>query len=265
MALYDNKEYLKKEIMMQSRHQFIYGYNNESRLKLLSELDKEYPIVFDESMPMSICIDDFGLPKISELSPLADKDKISILCREYLAATIAHAILLKSQNCFDVEVLDLRLKRLLHFINRFSLNAGYDEIKSVEELTKALRESKDFYLAYYLEYLKTGTSNLLISDLKVPFLHLETFVTQYKRALSNDSYFGIILDKQKDFSIESIRATNFYIGARINKDISMKVVVEPDKWESYIDPNGQYIEGVHDYGEVELDDSLEEYIRRLKK
>ena len=88
----------------------------------------------------------------------------------------------------------------------------------------------------------------------MPFLHLESFVSQYKRGLNNNSYFGIVIDKGADVSLESIRNVNLLVGLRINSYISMKIVVAPDKWDSYFDSDGQYIEAVHDYGVVELDD-----------
>ena len=45
----------------------------------------------------------------------------------------------------------------------------------------------------------------------------------------------------------------------------MKIATEPDDWETYRDVNGQFIEAVHDYGTIELDNSLEDNMRRLIK
>lgn len=38
-----------------------------------------------------------------------------------------------------------------------------------------------------------------------------------------------------------------------------------DKWKSYIGTSGTFVENVHDYVTVELDDSLEKHINKLKK
>ena len=41
--MYSNEEYLKKEIMNQSRHLFIFGYNNQARSNFLQSLENDYP------------------------------------------------------------------------------------------------------------------------------------------------------------------------------------------------------------------------------
>lgn len=103
-----------------------------------------------------------------------------------------------------------------------------------------------------------------IDQIPIPFLQLDLFIAQFKRALNNNSYFGIIIDKQQDIAVSSTKAINFLIGGRINKDISMKIAIQPDNWDTYLDPNGQLIEAIHDYGTVELDDSNREYTKKLK-
>lgn len=91
------------------------------------------------------------------------------------------------------------------------------------------------------------------------------FIELLKRAINNNSYFGIILDKQKDIALSSIQAINVWIGRRINHNISLKVSTTLDTWDSYMDSNGIFIEGIHDYGIVELDNSYQEYMKKLKK
>ncbi len=91
------------------------------------------------------------------------------------------------------------------------------------------------------------------------------FIELLKRAINNNSYFGIILDKQKDIALSSIQAINVWIGRRINHNIALKVSTTLDTWDSYMDSNGIFIEGIHDYGIVELDNSYQEYMKKLKK
>ena len=67
---------------------------------------------------------------------------------------------------------------------------------------------------------------------------------------------------KNNISTLSVQAINNFIGARINGDISIKVAIEPDDWETYCGTNGQYIEAIHDYGTIDLDDS---YTKRLSK
>ena len=109
-----------------------------------------------------------------------------------------------------------------------------------------------------------GFSNKSIDDFRIPFLQLELFISQYKRALDISFYFGIIVDKYDDIALSSTKALNSLVGARINKDISMKIVVEYGMWDSYVDTSGNFIEVIHDYGTVELDDSAKKYVKKLK-
>lgn len=265
MVNYKNEEYLKYEIMGQSRHQFIYGYDNEKRKSFFHKLDGEYPIKIDCNSPMAICLNEFGLPKVPLMNDELDNNKIDILAREYLSFAIAHAILQKSKKTVDIDLLNSKLIRLFNLLNKYSVNPGQKEINSLDELISILNESKEFYMSYYLNYVKTGKEDKSIDNIVMPFLQLEFFVSQYKKALDNGSYFAIVIDKCDDISLASTRAVNFLVGSRINSDISMKIVVEPEKWDSYIDTNGQCVEAIHDYGIIELDHSQIEYIKRLKK
>lgn len=265
MGEYINKENLKSVIMGQSRHQFIYGYDNEKRKSFLQELDREFPIKVDCNLPMAIYLNEFGLPKVSMYDGQLDENRIDILSREYLSFAIASAILLKSKDDVDVDLLNSKIVKLLNIVNKHSINPGYSEISSLDDLIKVLEQSKEFYKTYYVDYMQNGKSDKSIDDIPLPFLQLESFISQYKEVLNNESYFGIIVDKGHDISLSSTKAVNFLVGARINSDISMKVVVEPDKWDSYIDANGQYVQAVHDYGIVELDDSQIEYVKRIKR
>ncbi len=260
-----SEEYLINNIIGQSRHQFIYSYNDDKRKTFLQQLVDSYPIKIDCNSPMCIYLNEFGLPKVSIIDDKLDNNKIDILSREYLSFSIAHAILQKSKNTVDADLLNSRITRLLSLLNKYNVNPGYKEIKSLDELILTLFNSKEFYMSYYLDYVKTGKEDKSIDGIAMPFLQLEFFASQYKRVLNNKSYFGIVIDKCDDISLASTRAVNFLVGARINSDISMKIVVEPGKWDSYIDSNGQYVEAVHDYGVVELDDSQAEYVKKLKR
>lgn len=260
-----SEEYLINDIIGQSRHQFIYSYNDDKRKTFLQQLVDSYPIKIDCNSPMCIYLNEFGLPKVSIIDDKLDNNKIDILSREYLSFSIVYAILQKSKDSVDLEFLNTRIIRLLNMLNKYNVNPGYKEIKSLDELILTLDETKEFYKLYYLDYVMEGKEDKSINDIAMPFLHLESFVSQYKRVLNNKSYFAIIMDKSNDISLASTRNVNFLVGSRINSDISMKIVVEPGKWDSYIDSNGQYVEAVHDYGVVELDDSQAEYVKKLKR
>jgi len=264
MISYKNEEYLKNVIMRQSRHQFLYGYDNEKRKKFFHKLDSEFPIKIDCNSPMAVYLNEFGLPKISISDGQLDVNETDILSREYLSFAIVHAILLKSKNNIGADLLNSRLEKLLKILNKCCITPGHQKICDLDDLIRIIEQSKEFYNIYYIDYVKNGRENKSINEITLPFLQLEMFISHYKSALNNESYFGIIIDKSQDISFSLTKAVNCLVGSRNNCDISMKVVVEPDKWDCYVDTNGQYIEIVHDYGAIELDDSQAEYVKKLK-
>ena len=264
MNKYENQEYLKQEIMGQSRHQFIYGYSNDKRKKIFQELVSDFPIRVDSNLPIAIYLNEFGLPKVSDDNSELVFDKTDILSREYLSFSIVHSILLKTKENNDDNLLNSRIGKLLRIINNYYITPGYTQISDLDELINVLEESKEFYREYYDNYVKCGFNNKSIDDIRLPFLQLELFISQYKRALDISSYFGVIVDKCDDIALSSIKAINSLVGSRINKDISMKIAVEPGMWDSYVETNGNFIEAIHDYGIVELDDSAKKYVKKLK-
>lgn len=262
---YKNEEYLKQQIMSQNRHQFIFGYNNEVRRNFTEELGRKFPIKVDSNDPMGIYIRDFGLPKIEFDCTAFDNSKIGIVSIEYLTFTIVYNLLLKAREDIGDDLLNLRIQKVFAMLNNYSINPGCPDIVNLQDLLNIVEQSKEFYRMYYIDYLTNGFIERTPDELALPFLHLESFVSQYKKALNNDSHFNIIIEKCEDVALSSVKAVNNLVGARINKDISMKIVVEPREWDSYIAFNGQCIEAVHDYGIVELDNSHGEYVKKLKE
>ena len=99
--------------MGQNRHQFIYGYDNEERKLLLKKIDEEYPIKIDCNLPVSIYLNEFGLPKIPFDLEGRDKIKIESLSKEHLSFSIAHAILQKTKDNLDLELVNSRIMELI--------------------------------------------------------------------------------------------------------------------------------------------------------
>lgn len=265
MLKYNHEEYLKHEIMGQNRHQFIYGYDGIQRKRFLESMANCYPVVLDKESPMAIYVTDFGLPKISVVKGEHDKTKIALISSEFLYFSIASDILLKAKVANDVGMLNERIKKLIEILNKCSINRDYPPIADFDDLIKVLIQSKEFYKKYYMEYYGEEIEAASINEIPLPFMQFDMFIRYLKRAINNDSYFGIIIDKQKDIALSSTKAINGLVGSRINKDISIKIAVEPNKWDSYIDSNGQLIEYVHDYGTVELDDLQSQYLKKFKR
>ena len=263
MEQYKNEEYLKKQIMEQSRHLFIYGYNNKHRSEFLKMLENDYPLIADSDKPVALYFDFLGIPEIDDDSKDRDRYLIHAASREYLSFAIATKILERSLE-FDRTILDSRLSRLLNLMNR-NKNVGHAEIETALDLFKEIKTSRDFYYESYINYVKGLIERFSIDDVTIPFLQLEMFVRLYKKAMNINSYFGIIFDKKSPIAIPSTQAINNLIGGRINGDMSVKVAIEPNDWETYRDVNGQFVEAIHDYGTVELDDSLKKHMKTLTR
>lgn len=259
MGKYKNKEYLKERIMGQSRHLFIYGCSSDDRSKFLQSLEEDYPFTDDLSSPIALYFNSLGLPHID--TDLEDRDNYIIykMCREYLSFLVATRILEKS-NYFDETILNDKLSGLIHLINKSS---NCDNIVSVSELLDEMKKSRNFYYDSYIKYTKGLIKEISINEINIPFLNLEMFVSRYKRCMNMQSYFGVIYDKKERVSVQSIQTINNFIGARINSNISIKIATDSNEWETYYNTNRQYVEAIHDYGIIELDD-LEDTKKLIK-
>lgn len=252
----ESNKIIEREIM-QSRHMFIYGKDGQERRDLLKSLEKKYPAKLDSETPVAIYLEEFGLPK-EPTYKVADPDRLSTIAYEYLDFSLAHNVVRNAQENIPLEELNRRIQTLLENMNHFTSNLN---LKSIQDLEQLLRETRDFYKKYFISYSTQG-KEMSIDKLKLPFLMFDLWVQQYKTALNSDSYFALMVDKQEPMSILSTKCINQYVGSRCNRDISMKVATSPDGWDSYVDRNGQFIEAIHDYGVVEIDDSYNQYIRR---
>lgn len=244
--------------MTQSRHLWLYGRNGEKREALLRELEFLYPIKLAENSPMAVYMSSFILPVITERRNNYDKALANIAARNHLDFAIAENIVRK----IEVDHLSIPEDFLFH-INRLFLNRKHDRIETNKELLEALKASKRFYEQYYISEL-TGVEKEDIESLKIRFLMIDGFIHYLKKAMNNQSYFGLVFDHQTPFPIETTMAINGFVSKRCNSDISIKVAIQPDEWEIYYDATGMLIEENHDYGTVELDDSLKQYIKTKK-
>lgn len=245
----------QKEIMEQSRHLWIYGRNGENREALLRDLESLYPIKLDRNSPMAIYMQSFSLPIIQEKRDNYDKVLAGIAARNHLDFAIAENIMRKVE-----EDHILVPEKFLSHINHLFFNKKHDEMLTNEELLRALKASRQFYERYYVSEL-VGTEKEDIESLKIQFLMIDGFIYYFKKAINNQSYFGLVFDHQTPFPVETTMAINGFVSKRCNSDISVKVAIQPEEWETYYDSNGMLIEAIHDYGTVELDDSLKQYIK----
>lgn len=254
-------EYLKDEIMRQSRHQFIYGYDNEGRSLFSKSLEGDFDVVVGIDKPIAIYMKDYYFPRV-ELSSDVDLFRLHQVHREYfnlaLIKNIISRVKLKSSLLDDENV--------LKFLRSLSIVTSDDSsYTSLDDFEKDLISSLEFYSLYHDKLVSKDDSLPSIQEVKVPFIMPDMIVPKIKKMLVNNSYFGIIVDKNINFSIDTHKMINSYVTRRINSDLSMKVVTDPEKWMTYYDNSGQYAESVHDYGVVEFDNSYSEYTKKLMK
>lgn len=153
MEVYNNEEYLKRSIMEQSRHLFIYGKECEYRHSFLKKFDDDYPLLMDSSKPTSLYFESFGIPKLDD--DLSNKDTYTMqsLGRDYLSFLIASKIMERSAY-IDESILNSKLSTLINILNT-SRNKGYQDIKTFTDLLKEIKDSRDFIMRVTLNMLKT--------------------------------------------------------------------------------------------------------------
>ena len=245
------------EIIGQSRHQFIYGENGERREEILKGIVNDNPIVCDVNEPGSIYLDNNYLVGGESVYQLDSYRKLAIAREQFSFAVCGK--LLEEALSLDINA---RSDEFLSRMNRLFVDNG-QSIDDLSSLVRVLNQTRDFYRDGYKTYLETGVFPSL-EGLPIRFMELDSFMHYYKKLLNNKSYFSVIVDQQSPISSLSKRAINDVVGKRINADISMKVACQPDEWETYYDLNGQIVEAVHDYGVVELDDSLSQYVKKRR-
>lgn len=254
-------EYLKDEIMRQSRHQFIYGYESDERSSFLKSLEKDYDIEINVDSPMAIYMEDYYFPKM-ELDDEVDCFRIYQVSREYFNIALIKNIISRIKSKTNL----LEDENVLKFLNRLSsITSDHSCYTNLDDFEKDLVSSLDFY-SLYRDKLIIGSSSLPnILDVKIPFIMPEMIVSKIKNMLVNKSYFGIIVDGNSEFSLDTYKLVNGYVTRIINSDLSMKVVTDPGKWITYYDNSGEFAEAVHDYGIVELDSSYSDHTKKIMK
>ena len=228
--------------IMEQRHMFIYGYENEARTNLLKDIEKAYPVIADSDKPIALYFDNLGLPVKSTLSP-----KDAIISRDYLHSVIAERLIEKTleskQEC---------ISKMVTALNKVT----YMDYKNVYELLNGLKQAKECYLEEYMY----GKVNKIVK----PYVDMAFFI-KYKEMMGINSYIAVIYDKKNPISISSTKAINDLISSRINKVMSLKIAIEPGNWPVYYNTFGDAVEYVHDYGTVELDDAQKEHVKKLKR
>jgi hypothetical protein len=249
------------KIAKEPRHKFIFSYNGNRSL-LIKKTNELYPITIGNN-PCTFYVKLDGLPKISSTEFNLDKNAISIVCDEYSKFSIASELIYSVVKNNDLEKIKSVEDTLLNYVNR--IISKDSSVNSIQELLQLLRETKKIYFETYCNYLQKGTLINPSDKTSFSFIELPEFVNYTKQMLGKEEHISLVLDNNQKVCLESYKSINNLVSSRINKDISVNILTEPDSWGSYYDQGGQLIEATHDYENVEYDDSSKEYLIKMKK
>ena len=258
-------EYMKRNIIENSWHQFLYGYNTVERTDFLREIAREHPITLNKDCPQAIYIENFSLPTL-EYDHKVDKDILESASGEYFNFCVYTQLLEELLKIDYVGKLNGREEKFLEYVNKYLLNPDFSQIENLNCLKDMFVKARDFYQQTYVSTItgvpmETSYQDLAISDIPLQ----DSYMRKFKTLINNPSYFALIIDQKEKMPMVSQKAINGYVTRRITSYFSMKVACDPNEWITYYDLGGEIAEDSHDYTSVELDNSLRDQIEQRKK
>jgi hypothetical protein len=240
------QEYLKEEIMG-SRHAFIYGEKNE-RKACFESLAKEYSFDSLVKRPVGIYINDTGLADCNNLD--CDAYIINIINSNYFEILVSLEII-------DKLIKEVKSKEevedsILKFFNLFAMQ---NKLKSLTSLRDELLNTKMTFISEYNKYITTGEYKDFQSKLNIFSIKLDLLIVRLKRYLPTLERINLLIDKEGDYSLIYTQVINFYLSARSNADLSIKVGCDGiNDWSTYHDINGTFVQAMHDYDTIDMDE-----------
>lgn len=233
-------------VVWESRHKFVY-YDYES-INLLRDLSDGYPAKINSEEPIVVYILDEGLPSPSDGLTL-NKDVIKSFHARYYELLIFLSIIDEIVNNIDDEELNKYLVRFFKLVSY----CGNGKIDNVDTLRTMLIDSKNMYRDAYMEYITSGNFGDFYSKVPIQFVMMDDLLSILKEKIGLKKYFSLMLELGEDISIYSSMAINDYIASRCNGYLSMNVLLHSDsEWKGYYSNNGQFIQAIHDYTEVDF-------------
>lgn len=257
-------EYMKRSIVTQAWHQFLYGYNSEDRKKMLQGLETEFPLDLNDSNGCAIYMDDFSLPEYKP-SKKENVYREETIASEYLYLSIVDKIIEKTIKDVDLSKYQDNVNKLLKRINSIFLSNDKAPFTSLGDFSDTVKETKKFYYDNYVNMMENDEFTKNLDNLRIGFMDLNMFLQMYKSSLEYKGHFSVIIDQHKRVPIISQMVINSVICTRCAGSVAMKVACQPEEWMTYFGFNGQMAESVHDYSSVELDNCLYEHIKKLRK
>lgn len=248
---------MENQIMSHKFHEFLYGYNTEERTNFLRAMEEHYPIIYGKNAPMGIYLEPYGISVCERGKEPVDREKslmLGIASREYLKNLIAYNIVSHIEN--NSTVMGQIENEMLDFLNSYQFNRK-EKVSSVQNYLKELRETLSICQETYSSILLNGTAHPQMYDFPSDFLDIGQFGEKIKKILNNNDQFNIIVNHHNTITLESAKAIMSIVNSRCAGTICMKVATDLEKWPTYRDLTGCFVENIHDYNIVELDDSYQ--------
>lgn len=230
-------------VIWDSWHKFVY-YDDIDKCKILDDLSK-YKANLDNTEPIVIYISDDGLPKVCDETKV-DRYRVDFFHHRYYELLILLSIIDKLIESIDIGVLNYRFKRLFHLL---SDNVDISDVILLREL---LDKCKNIYKIEYINYIETGVLNDFYGSLEISNVIIDMIVPCIKKSIGLDKYFSLVIDVDDEMSKYNQMCINDYIASRCTSYLSINILLSGYQWKYYYNSNGQFIQDVHDYSEIDL-------------
>ena len=230
-------------VIWDSWHKFVY-YDNDDKSNILDDLSK-YRVKLNSNEPIVIYINDLGLPNVIDETKV-DRYIIEFFHHRYYELLILLSIIDKLIRDIDIDVLNSRFRRLFHLLS------DNVDINDVIELRDLLDKCINIYKNEYVNYIETGILGKFYNDLEISNVIIDMIVSCIKKSIGLEKYFSFVIDGDNIISKYSQMSINDYIASRCTGYLSINVLLSINNWKYYYSSNGQLIENIHDYSEIDL-------------
>lgn len=230
-------------VVWNSWHKFIY-YDDIDKNKILDDLSK-YKASLNSNEPIVVYICDDGLPMVNE-NIQVDRYRIEFFHHRFYELLIILSIVDKLIDSIDIDVLNSIFKRL------FDLLSDNVDINDIVLLREMLNKSKNIYKREYINYIETGVLGNFYNDLEISNVIIDMIIPCIKKSIGLKKYFSLFIDIDNEISKYSEMSINDYIASRCTSYLSVNILLSRYEWKYYYSSNGQFIQNVHDYSEIDL-------------
>ena len=244
-------------VVLEDRHKFVY-YDDKS-IESLRSLYRDYNVDVNSDRPIVIYEIIEPLPKV-DTKLILDQNLIKIFHERYYELIIFLAMINCLYQKIDIAILNDKLKKVLKLCSYFSDK----EINDVKTLINLLVESKNIYKVAYQEYIETGRCDFY-DKVPIPYIMIDNLIPYLKTAIGLKKHFSLMLEFNDYVSLMNSMAINGYIASRCNGYLSVNILLKCDShWNCYYANNGQFIQEVHDYTELDFSQSKNKMRSRQK-